>query len=80
MEVSGQRQAPTALPPGKGPFYQFYRRLGGPHSRSVRYGTEKNLLRLLGIEPRFLGRPTRNLVAIPKFQAITRKVHKNLAE
>jgi hypothetical protein len=36
--VSGQLQAPTALPPGKSPRYTFYRRMGGPQSRSGRYG------------------------------------------
>jgi hypothetical protein len=36
--VSGQLHAPAALPPGKSPRYPFYRRLGGPQSRSGRYG------------------------------------------
>jgi hypothetical protein len=36
--VSGQLHAPFALPPGKSPRYPFYRRLGGPQSRSGRYG------------------------------------------
>ena len=35
MEVGGQRHAPAALPPGK-TRYPFYRRLGGPQSRSGR--------------------------------------------
>jgi hypothetical protein len=38
LEVSGQLHAPAALPPGKSPRYPFYRRLGGPQSRSGRYG------------------------------------------
>jgi hypothetical protein len=38
MEVSGQLHAPAALPPGKSPQYPFDRRLGGPQSRSGRYG------------------------------------------
>jgi hypothetical protein len=36
--VSGQFHAPATLPPGKSPRYPFYRRLGGPQSRSGRYG------------------------------------------
>jgi hypothetical protein len=39
--VSGQLHAPAALPPGKRPRYPFYRRLGGPQSRSGRYGEVK---------------------------------------
>jgi hypothetical protein len=35
--VSGQLHAPAALPPGKSSRYPFYRRLGGPQSRSGRY-------------------------------------------
>jgi hypothetical protein len=45
------------------PRYKLYRRLGGPHSRSGRYG-EKNLLPLPGIEHRLLGCPTHSVVAI----------------
>jgi hypothetical protein len=41
MEVSGQLHALAALPPGKSPRYPFYRRLGGPQSRSGRYGKVK---------------------------------------
>jgi hypothetical protein len=39
--VSGQLHAPTALPPGKEP--PLDRRLGGPQSRSGRFGEEKIL-------------------------------------
>jgi hypothetical protein len=39
--VSGQLHAPAALPPEKRPRYPFYRRLGGPQSRSGRYGEVK---------------------------------------
>jgi hypothetical protein len=39
--VSGQFHAPAALPPRKSPRYPFYRRLGGPQSRSGRYGEVK---------------------------------------
>jgi hypothetical protein len=41
MEVSGQLHAPATLPPGKSPRYPFYRRFGGPQSRSGRYGEVK---------------------------------------
>jgi hypothetical protein len=39
--MSGQLHAPAALPPGKSPRYPFYRRLGGPQSRSGPYGEVK---------------------------------------
>jgi hypothetical protein len=51
MEVSGQRHAPAASPPGKEPRYPLYRRLGGPQSRSGRGGEEKNSQPLPGLEP-----------------------------
>jgi hypothetical protein len=38
--------------------------LDGPHSWCGRYGEERNLLPLLGIEPRFLDSLARSLVAI----------------
>jgi hypothetical protein len=47
--VSGQLHAPAALPPGKSPRYSFYRRLGGPQSRSERYG-EVKMFTLPGLE------------------------------
>jgi hypothetical protein len=49
--VSGQLHAPAALPPGKSPQYPFYRRLGGPQSRSGRYG-EVKFFTLPGLELR----------------------------
>jgi hypothetical protein len=45
MEVSGQLHVPTALHRGKEP-------QGGSQSRSEICGMEKNLLPMLGIEPR----------------------------
>jgi hypothetical protein len=51
-------------PQEKSPRYPLDRRLGGPRSRTGSYGEEKNLLPLLGIEPRLLGRPARSLVVI----------------
>jgi hypothetical protein len=50
MDGSGQLHAPAALTPGKSPRYPLDRRLGGPRSRSGRYGEEKNLA-LPGNEP-----------------------------
>jgi hypothetical protein len=47
------------------PQYPLYRRLGRPQSRSVPNREEKNFLPLPGIEPRFLGCPSRTLVDIP---------------
>jgi hypothetical protein len=35
---------PPALPRGKNPRYSFCKRLGGPQSRSGRYGEEKILV------------------------------------
>jgi hypothetical protein len=49
LEVSGQLHAPAALPPGKSPRYPFYRRLGGPQSRSGLYG-EAKIFTLSGLE------------------------------
>jgi hypothetical protein len=49
--VSGQLEAPAALPPGKELHCPLNRRLGGPQSRSGRFGEAKNLLPLSGIEP-----------------------------
>jgi hypothetical protein len=51
MEVSGQLQAPAALPPGKGPWYLLDKRLGGPQSRSGRGDEEKNSQSLPGLKP-----------------------------
>jgi hypothetical protein len=47
--MSGQLHAPAALPPGKSPRYPCYRRLGGPQSRSGRYG-EVKIFTLPGLE------------------------------
>jgi hypothetical protein len=54
--VSGQHHAPAALYPR----YPFYRRLGGPQSRSGHRGYRKNPLPRPGIEPRSPGRPVRS--------------------
>jgi hypothetical protein len=56
FKVSGQLHAPPALPPGKGPRYPFDRRLGGPQSRSGRFGEDK-ILDPTGIRTPTLGRP-----------------------
>jgi hypothetical protein len=47
MEMSDQLHAPAALPQGP-----LDRRLGGPQSGSGRFGEEKHLLPLTGIQPR----------------------------
>jgi hypothetical protein len=56
MEVNGQLHTLASLPQGMSPLYQFYKGLGGPQSRSGRYGEQKNLLPLPGTEPRLLYR------------------------
>jgi hypothetical protein len=48
MEVSGQPHDPTALPPGKAPWYLLDRILGGPQSRS-RCGIEDKHFQLLQV-------------------------------
>jgi hypothetical protein len=52
MEVSGQLHGPATLPLEKEPQVPLDRRLGGPQSQFGRCGEERNLLPLLGIEPR----------------------------
>jgi hypothetical protein len=47
------------------PRYLLDGRPSGFQSQSGRYGEEKNLLPLLEIEPRILGRPARSLVVVP---------------
>jgi hypothetical protein len=42
--TSTQIHAPVVLPPGNEHRYPFYRRLGGPQTRSGRCGEERNLL------------------------------------
>jgi hypothetical protein len=60
MDVSGQFLVPAALPPWKEPLVPiWYRRLGGPRSRSGRGGEEKDSKPLPGLEPSDL--PSRNL-------------------
>jgi hypothetical protein len=51
MEVRGQLHVSAALPKRKSPRYPLYRRLGGPQSRSGRYGEEKNSQPLPELEP-----------------------------
>jgi hypothetical protein len=52
--MSGQLNAPAALPLGKNPKYPLIMRLGGPQIRSGRFDNAPSLLRK--IETRFLGR------------------------
>jgi hypothetical protein len=58
--VSGQLHAPAALPPGKSPRYPFYKRLGGPQSRSGRYGEVKIFYPTGTQTPAPPGRPARS--------------------
>jgi len=51
MEVSGQLNAPAALPQANSPWYPLDRRLGGPQSHSGRGGEKKNSQPPPGIEP-----------------------------
>jgi hypothetical protein len=51
MKVSGQIEAPAALPQGKNPQNPLDRRLSGPQSRSGRGGEEKNSQPPPAIEP-----------------------------
>jgi hypothetical protein len=65
MEVNVQIHSPTALSPRKPPRYPLNRRLGAPQCAAVD-AMEKSYIscRCLEPNPRFLGRPTRNLVTI----------------
>jgi hypothetical protein len=49
--VCGPRHAPAPYPPAPRPRYPFYRRLGGPQSRSGRYG-EVNIFLTLDLNSR----------------------------
>jgi hypothetical protein len=58
MDVSDQLHVPASLPTDK--FYLV------PISYATEiFGVEKNSRHLLGIEPRFIGSPTRNLRPVP---------------
>jgi hypothetical protein len=54
MEVSGQHRVPAALSPGTEPSCKLNKGRIGSRGLSGRFGEEKNPMRLLGIEPRFL--------------------------
>jgi hypothetical protein len=59
--VSGQLHAPATLPPGMSARYPLYRRLGGPQSRSGRYGVVKIFFCPTGTRtPASPGRPARS--------------------
>jgi hypothetical protein len=59
----------TSQPPynrGNSTPYPFYRKLGGPQSRSGRFGEDEIIFPpLRGIEPRFFGLPACSLVTTP---------------
>jgi hypothetical protein len=50
MELSGLTSHPGRFTHGKVPQYPL-NRIGGPHSRSGRFGEEKNLLQVPEFEP-----------------------------
>jgi hypothetical protein len=54
MEVSGQLDAPAALPPDKELWYPLNRWLTQPHSRFGCFEQERNLLSLTVFEPRIV--------------------------
>jgi hypothetical protein len=60
--VGGEWSAsrPCFLSPGKSPRYPFYRRLGGPQSRSGRYGEAKIFYSTRTLTPASPGRPARS--------------------
>ena len=62
MEVRGQLLTPADLHT-QSPQY-FSRKLGVSYSRSEHFGKEIDLLAVPGMEPRFLSRPSRSLVAM----------------
>jgi hypothetical protein len=65
MWVSDQIHASTTSPPrGMVPWFSLKGRVGGPESLSGYFGEEINRLFLSGVEPQFLGRPTRSVVTI----------------
>ena len=72
MKMSGQVYSPAVLHPWQAPGVTRYcplnRRLGGPQCQSGCFGDEKHPLPLPGIEPHFVGCPTRSLVTTPKEQ------------
>jgi len=63
-ELSVSRSCRFALA-GKRPQHKS-NRLEGSWSRSGRFGGERNVFPLLGVEPRFLGRPDHSQVSLRK--------------
>jgi len=65
MEENSQFHTPDALPPGKGPRYRLYTRIGGPQSRYGRGGELKNIPHCLcrELNP---GRPARTYCPVFK--------------
>ena len=56
---------PSAALPEWNDWDTLSKSLGEPQSRSGRFGEEIHILSLPGIEPRFLGCPSRNLIITP---------------
>jgi hypothetical protein len=69
LDEGGQLHAPVALPRDNSPWYPLDRGLGGPQSRSGRYGEDTNLLLLPEIDPRHLGLPACSRKMIPDTSA-----------
>jgi hypothetical protein len=63
--MSGQLYFPAALSLEKKDRYSLSWRLGMSQCRCGRFGEERNLLLLLGIEQKLVGCPVRSLVAKP---------------
>jgi hypothetical protein len=63
--MSGWLHVPAALPGGRSHSVNLLGNWVGPRAHFDVFGKEKNLLLLLEIEQRFLGRPARSFVAIP---------------
>jgi len=77
MDVSGQLHAPgTLLPVKKKPWGPLNRRLSGLQRLSDRFGGERNVSRLRGNEPRFLGLRAHSLVTIPDSRLLTLTIGK----
>jgi hypothetical protein len=56
---------PVVYPQGKSPWCPLNRGLAGPQLQGDRFGEDKDLLLLPGIEPRFLCYTARGLITIP---------------
>jgi hypothetical protein len=76
--MSGKLHALAALYKEKELPYPLHSRLGGPQSQPGLYAEERNIWPLPGIEPWFLERPSRSLVAVPTI--LFRSIFRELAQ